>query len=81
MHYLYILQSELDQSYYVGSTQGVEQRLASHNAGRGRYTRKKMPWKLVYTEVFETKSEALIREKAIKNMKSRVYIENLLLAK
>jgi predicted GIY-YIG superfamily endonuclease len=35
-------------------------------------------WKLVYTEIFQTKSEAAKRELAIKKKKSRKYIEWLI---
>jgi predicted GIY-YIG superfamily endonuclease len=37
-----------------------------------------MPWILVYRETFETRSEAMLREKAIKKMKSRTYLELLI---
>ena len=66
-YFVYILQSELDGSYYVGSTQNVEVRLMDHNAGRGRYTQKKVPWNLVHKEEYNSKTEALKREKFIKN--------------
>jgi len=81
MYYLYILQSQLDQSYYIGYTSNIEQRVAYHNAGRGRYTRKKVPWKLVYQESFETKSEAIKRENYLKRMKNRNFLEKLIASK
>ncbi len=45
----------------------MEKRIAAHNAGRGaKYTRSRCPVRLVYLEIFSTKSEALKREAAIK---------------
>jgi len=37
-HFVYILQSEVDTSYYIGSTANVLKRLHEHNAGLSRYT-------------------------------------------
>jgi len=63
---VYILQSEVDGSYYKGFTENYKQRLDEHNAGLSQYTNTKKPWKLVYLEFFQSKSEALIREKNLK---------------
>ncbi|WP_407944218.1 GIY-YIG nuclease family protein [Marinifilum fragile] len=78
MYYVYILQSQQDQSYYIGYTSNIEIRLTYHNQGRSRYTRKKIPWLLMYSEKYNSKREALIREKFLKNQKSRVLIEELI---
>ena len=64
--------------YYVGSTDNLEWRLERHNLGWGRYTKKGIPWKMVYYETYQTKTEALKREKEIKKKKSRKYIEGLI---
>jgi putative endonuclease len=75
---VYILQSDSTRRFYVGSTSDIEKRLGYHNAGKCRSTRKRGPWRIVHTEPFETRGEALIREQHIKAMKSRGYIEDLL---
>jgi putative endonuclease len=79
-YYAYILESEIDGSFYVGATQDIVSRLDRHNQGRTKYTKAKRPWKLVFTETFETRSEALARELEIKGRKSRRYIESLVRA-
>jgi putative endonuclease len=56
----------------------METRLNQHNRGVGKSTRSYRPWRLVYTEEYNTWSEAAKREKQIKNQKSRSYIENLI---
>ncbi len=71
MFKVYILYSSYVDQYYVGHTQNIEDRLSRHNSGRSLSTKKGKPWILVYTETFETRSEAMLREKAIKQMKSR----------
>jgi putative endonuclease len=68
MYYVYILEC-FDGTLYTGSTNDVEKRLETHNLGKGaKYTRGRLPVKLKYSEVFETKGEALKRESGIKKL-------------
>jgi putative endonuclease len=76
-YFLYIIQSDEDGTYYVGSTQDIEARLARHNQGRSNYTRNRGPWEVVYLEEYSRRADAVKREKAIKNRKRRDYIESL----
>ena len=64
--YVYIIQSQVDGSYYKGFTENPNNRLLQHNAGESSYTSRKMPWVTVYVESMPTKRDALIREKALK---------------
>jgi putative endonuclease len=77
-HYTYILYSTCRDRYYIGSTSGIEKRLERHNGGATPSTKPGRPWKIVYTEEFPTKNDALKRENEIKRMKSREYIEQLI---
>jgi putative endonuclease len=76
--YVYILQSKVDLSFYVGQTEDLEIRLTKHNEGGSKYTSSKIPWDLVYFEEFDTRSESVRREREIKSKKSRKYIEYLI---
>lgn len=68
MYYTYILRCG-DGSLYTGYTDDPIRREAVHNSGKGaKYTRARLPVRLVYTEAFETKSEALRRENEIKRL-------------
>jgi putative endonuclease len=77
VYFVYILQSLKDGSYYVGSTQNLDERINRHNGGRSKYTKAKRPWKLVYHEEFPDRSSALKREKQIKRQKRKGFIEKL----
>ena len=68
-HFVYIIQSQKDHKYYIGSTSNLESRLIYHNSGRQRSTRSRIPFRLVYSEMFNSKSEALRRERYIKLLK------------
>ncbi|MFK7933932.1 MAG: GIY-YIG nuclease family protein [Saprospiraceae bacterium] len=77
-HFIYILYSESKDKYYVGAAENVDKRLERHNAGASKSTKSGRPWKVVHTEEFDTKTEALKREIQIKKKKSRKYIEWLI---
>ena len=70
MNYTYILQAPYNGTLYCGWTNCLEKRLKAHNEGRGaKYTKSRRPVVLAYYEEFETKSEAMRREAAIKKLK------------
>jgi putative endonuclease len=75
---VYILYSERIDRYYTGVTEDVEWRLERHNQGWGRYTKRGICWRIVYSEKFDNKSDALKREREIKTRKSKKYIESLI---
>jgi putative endonuclease len=82
MYKVYILYSQSYNKIYVGFTSNLEQRLLSHNElGKKGWTIKFRPWKLVYTEVYNSKEEALLREKMLKRAKGRDWIWNELISK
>ena len=65
MNYTYIVECG-DGSLYTGWTNNLEKRIQAHNAGKGaKYTKSRLPVKLVYSETFATK------EYAIKHMKRK----------
>jgi predicted GIY-YIG superfamily endonuclease len=64
--YTYILLCN-DHSYYVGHTQNIQQRIATHNAGKGaKYTACRKPVLLAYLEEHTAKQDAIARELQIK---------------
>ena len=73
--YTYMLECR-DGSLYTGWTNNLEKRVACHNAGKGgKYTASRLPVKLVYYEIFETKQEAMRREYGIKQLKRKEKIK------
>ncbi len=76
--YTYILQSELDGSYYIGQTKDLRNRLQYHNDGASKYTSRKIPWQIVYYEAFETRKEAMQREKFLKRQRNRQFYKKLI---
>lgn len=66
MFFVYVLQSEVDSSTYVGFSSNIEERLKAHNSGKTKSTKSKRPWKVVYYEAYQTERLALNREKELK---------------
>ena len=77
MFHLYILLSEKTNKFYIGSTGNLEDRLTRHNSARSKATTTGIPWKLIYTEEFETRSEAIKREMELKSWKSHERVVQL----
>ena len=79
MFYIYILKSE-NNSFYIGSCESLDKRIALHNKGFVRSTKRGIPWKLVHQELFLDFKSARQRELKIKSWKSREAIQNLIIA-
>lgn len=68
MNYTYILECN-DGTLYTGWTNNLENRIKCHNSGKGaKYTRARLPVRLVYFEEFSDKREAQSREYFIKSL-------------
>ncbi len=64
---------------YIGYSSNLPARLLSHNKlGTKGWTLKYRPWELVHSEVFETKAEAMRRERQLKSAKGREFIWGLI---
>jgi len=77
--FVYILKSlRVDSKRYIGSTGDLEKRLIDHKRGGTPSTKNFIPWKIIYTETYDTKQEALHREKQLKQWKNKYRIDALI---
>jgi putative endonuclease len=68
MNYVYILLCA-DGTFYTGWTNNLQKRVEAHNLSKGaKYTKGRLPVKLIYFEEFQNKSDALKREAFIKKL-------------
>ncbi len=75
----YVLYSEKYDKIYIGFTSNLEQRLLSHNKlSKKGWTVRYRPWRLVYREDYESKQEAMRRERQLKSYRGRQFIRTLL---
>ena len=79
MHWIYILYSKKIDKFYIGSSADVDKRLAFHNSDYNKiWSKRGQPWEIVFRHKFQSKKEALMAEKFIKNQKSRTFIQKLI---
>jgi putative endonuclease len=78
MWYVYLLKCS-DSSLYCGITNNIEDRIATHNNGKGaKYTRSRLPVELYWFEEQNDRSSASKREYAIKKLsrKDKIKLKN-----
>ena len=75
--FVYVIQSTLDGSHYVGMSADPERRLLDHNRGKVTSTKCKIPWFIVYTEESRDRIEARKREKYLKSAAGRKFRKGL----
>lgn len=73
--FLYILYSKNHIKTYTGISNDLQRRINEHNAGRSKFTKKFMPWKLIYSECLSNRQQAREREKYFKSAAGRKKIK------
>ena len=74
---VYVLEN-LKRDWYIGHTDNLNYRLARHNNNLVRSTKNKGPWRVIYTEEFRTRAEAMKREEYLKSGRGRKYLKEFL---
>ncbi len=78
MFTVYILYSKKYDKHYVGYTTDLSERFLSHNhLSSTGWTTRYRPWEIIHTEAFQTKSEAIAREKWLKSGSGREFTKSL----
>ena len=80
MYYVYVLQSNIDKNFYVGSTSDLSKRLKSHNKGKVKSTKSRRPLELIYHESLITKTIAIKREHFFKSGNGRKWLKDNVLS-
>lgn len=79
MHFTYVLlctDQNGKNSFYIGSTDNIEDRLAAHRSGSVQTTKKFHKVEVVYYEACENKTDARKRELQLKTGFGRGYVKN-----
>ena len=77
MYTVYILLSRKDRKRYVGFSDDIKRRVSEHNSGKVISTKNRRPLDLIYSEEFESKSEAMEREKFFKTHAGRNFLDSI----
>ena len=81
LYSVYILYSQRLDKYYIGSSKNPKSRLKYHNMGKKGWTKRGVPWELVFQQEFQDKKYAMGKEMYIKKQKSKIFIKNLISGK
>ncbi len=76
-YYAYVLKSEKDGKYYYGSTKDLSKRVSEHNKGKVKSTKGRRPLVIHYFEEFESKTEAIKRERFFKSIDGYKFLKDL----
>lgn len=74
---VYVLENQLDKTWYTGFTEDLKERLRAHQSGQSHYTKGK-DWNLIYAELYRNKQDALGREKFLKSGSGKQFIRKQL---
>ncbi|MCX6737846.1 MAG: GIY-YIG nuclease family protein [Candidatus Parcubacteria bacterium] len=66
-YFVYIIQSKIDNSRYIGLTVNLERRLREHNSGSSKYCSSRRPFRLIWCCIFSNKKRAQEFEKYLKS--------------
>ncbi|OGD62318.1 excinuclease ABC subunit C [Candidatus Berkelbacteria bacterium RIFOXYA2_FULL_43_10] len=75
---VYLLQSKIDGSFYIGYTSDIKRRLKEHNSGLNFSTINKNPWKLIFFEAYINIKDAKRREKYLKTSQGSRLIKRMI---
>jgi len=80
VHYLYILYSRKLRRYYVGETPDLAHRFLQHQGHyfKKNFTRSAEDWKIILLKGVASREKALLLERFIKRMKSKKFIEKII---
>jgi putative endonuclease len=65
--FVYVLYSDRTGRRYIGHTNNMDRRFKEHNAGRVKSTRAGVPWRMVASKEYLSRSEARWAERSLKN--------------
>ncbi|WP_027371364.1 GIY-YIG nuclease family protein [Desulfovermiculus halophilus] len=77
-YYTYVLQSEIDEKFYVGFTKDLKLRFEQHNKGYVESTKHRRPLNLIYYEACLSQADATHREKYLKSYLGRQFLHRRL---
>ena len=74
-YYTYVLYSKKFKRFYKGHCVNPKDRLKQHNSGQTTSTKPFTPWEIIYFEKFDTREEAIKREKYFKTAAGRRFLK------
>ena len=76
---VYVLKSIDSNYHYIGHTKDMNKRLIQHNVGKVRASKAHRPYRVIYQEEVQSRSEAVKRERYLKKGKGNIWLRNKLI--
>jgi putative endonuclease len=77
-YYVYVLESIVTDSLYIGFTTNLKRRFQEHNKGLNFSTKRDKPWKLIWYESYLSERDATRREKYLKTSQGSRLLKRML---
>jgi len=77
MFFVSILYSNTKEKFYIGQTNDIDDRIKRHNNGQSLSTKNGIPWKVIYTIVLSSRSEAVTLETKIKKRGAKRHLQDI----
>ncbi|MEX1014749.1 MAG: GIY-YIG nuclease family protein [Candidatus Paceibacterota bacterium] len=78
-YFIYVLYSKKFKKSYVGVTNNLERRLNEHNSKKSFYTKRYVPWEIIYSEKYDNLKSARKRERYLKSAAGRKFLKEIFL--
>jgi len=75
MYYTYIIETLNGKHRFIGHCRNLKSQLNQHNSRNVKATRDNRPWRVIYSERFKIKNDAISREKYFKSISGQKWIE------
>jgi putative endonuclease len=76
-YHVYALKSKVKSYIYVGMTDNLERRTMQHNSGKERTTKPYRPFDIIFTESFDSRVEARVKEKYLKSGIGKEFLKSI----
>jgi len=78
MYYVYVIRSRKTNYWYTGFANDLRKRFNQHNKGQSGWSKRGIPWELIYYEASLNREDARSREKYLKSGMGKRYLKNRL---
>lgn len=78
IYYVYVLESDKNNSLYIGYTIDLKIRIKQHNKGINFSTKLYLPWRLIFFEAYLNKTDAIRRESYLKTSQGSRLLKRML---
>lgn len=77
-YYVYVLESAVDGSLYIGYSKNLKKRVIEHNRELNKSTKNHTPWRIIHAEAYRNTNDARRRERYLKTSQGSRLLKRML---